>query len=88
MKKVILLLAVTLLLTGCADYVSFEQAAKINPVGFLHGLWHGMILPFAFIISLFDDTVSIYAIYNNGVWYNLGFLLGVSGILGGGAKAT
>jgi len=81
------MLAVTcialLALSGCADKASFTTAATMNPVGFWHGLWHGMILPFAWLVSLFDSDVAIYAIYNNGGWYNFGFVLGV-GALGGG----
>jgi hypothetical protein len=36
-----------LFLSGCADTVTFQQAATHAPVGFWHGLWHGLILPFA-----------------------------------------
>jgi hypothetical protein len=48
------------------------------PAGFLAGLWHGLILPITFIISLFDSDIRIYETNNNGGWYDLGFLLGVS----------
>jgi hypothetical protein len=75
MKKYIALV-VTLLLCSCADSVGFDQASSIDPVGFWYGLWHGMILPFAWIVSLFDPSVAIYAIYNNGGWYDFGFALG------------
>ena len=66
-------------LTGCADTVTFTQAGQVEPVGFWYGLWHGMILPFAWICSLFSDGISIYAIYNNGGWYDFGFFCGVGG---------
>lgn len=79
---------VVLLLSGCADHVTFDQAAQITQVGFWHGLWHGLILPFAFMVSLFDETVSVYAIYNNGAMYNLGFVIGACIIFGGSAKST
>jgi regulator of protease activity HflC (stomatin/prohibitin superfamily) len=39
-------------------------------------LWQGIILPIAFVISLFNHNVSIYEVYNNGIWYNFGFFLG------------
>ena len=74
-------------LSGCADTVSFQQAGNIEPVGFWYGLWHGLILPFAWFISLFSDSTSIYAIYNNGGWYDFGFFLGV-GFIGGGSSAA
>lgn len=75
-------------LTGCADHVAFAEAAGRESVGFWFGLWHGTILPFAWLISLFDRDVAIYAIYNNGGWYDFGYLLGAAGLLGGGAKAA
>lgn len=83
MKKLLILLAITMMLTGCADHITFEQAMKHDLVGFWFGLWHGLIFPFAFIISLFDPTVSVYAIYNNGSWYNFGYLIGLSSVFGG-----
>jgi hypothetical protein len=77
MKRTYLLLGLLLLLTGCADTVTFEQAASMEPVGFWHGLWHGLTVGFAFIGSLFSDNIAIYAIYNNGGWYDFGYFLGI-----------
>lgn len=68
-----------ILLAGCADSVTFEEASKVEPVGFWYGLWHGAILPIAWIISLFSEQTAVYAIYNNGGWYDFGFFLGVGG---------
>lgn len=76
-----------LVVTGCADNVSFEQASQITEVGFWYGLWHGLIMLFAFIGSLFSDSVTVYAIYNNGGWYNFGFLLGAASMIGLGRSA-
>ncbi len=78
----------TLLLTGCA--------AGMNPTvdvldadgesaGFWSGMWHGVISPVTFFISLFSDNVNIYEVYNSGIWFDFGFMFGVSIILGGGA---
>jgi hypothetical protein len=75
--KTVVLLAVTATLVGCADNITFTQAITTEPVGFWYGLWHGMIMPIAFIVSLFDNDVAMYAIYNNGGWYNFGYLLGI-----------
>jgi hypothetical protein len=55
-----------------------------NVAGFWQGLWHGIIAPFTFIVSLFSDTIHMYEVHNNGNWYNFGFLFGVTIILGGG----
>lgn len=30
------------------------------------GLWHGIIIPATFVISLFNDNVSIHDVHNNG----------------------
>jgi len=40
------------------------------------GLWHGLILPISFLISLFGRDIGIYQVTNNGSWYDFGFLLG------------
>ena len=53
------------------------KEANAIPAGFWGGLWHGVIAPFTFFVSLWDDTVSIYETNNSGRWYELGFLLGV-----------
>ncbi|MDA3937638.1 MAG: hypothetical protein PF636_12455, partial [Actinomycetota bacterium] len=52
--------------------------------GFWLGLWHGFIVLFTFLISLFRDNVTIYEVSNNGGWYNFGYLLGVMMFWGGG----
>ncbi len=44
-----------------------------------------IIAPFAFIVSLFSPHVNIYEVHNNGAWYNLGFIIGLIIILGGGS---
>jgi hypothetical protein len=76
-----------LALTGCADSVNHTVAATMEPVGFWYGLWHGMILPFAWLVSLFDSDVAIYATYNNGGWYDFGFVLGVGALTGGSSSS-
>ncbi len=55
--------------------------------GFWLGLWHGAILPVTFIISLFNDTVNVYEVHNNGNWYDFGFVFGAL-VLAGGGGAT
>lgn len=54
-----------------------------KPAGFWVGLWHGIICPITFIISLFNPDVGIYETHNNGGWYNFGFIIGVGGGSGG-----
>ncbi len=90
-KKLFLLIAALVLvslLCSCADAIQYQYSNEIQQVGFWYGIWHGLIAPISFIISLFDDSVAIYAIYNNGGWYNFGYLLGLSISLGGSGTAS
>jgi hypothetical protein len=56
--------------------------------GFLLGLWHGIIAPVTFIISLFTNNVNLYEVHNNGNWYDFGFVLGAGILFGGGSRAS
>ena len=76
-----------LLLAGCAAGTN-EQVGGTDPAGFWLGLWHGIILPVTFVISLFTDSVNIYEVDNNGNWYDFGFFLGVCVFSGGGGAAS
>lgn len=87
MKKLTILIMIVLL-AGCADSPTFNQAETMEQVGFWFGFWHGIILPFAWFISLFSDDTAIYAIYNNGGWYDFGFFLGLGGLTSGSSIAT
>jgi len=64
---------------------SNSQYKKPNarPAGFVGGLWHGMIAPLTFLISLFAAGVSIYETNTNGRWYEFGFMLGIGAYAGG-----
>lgn len=55
-----------------------------NVAGFWQGMWHGFTAPVSFIISMFNENVSIYEAHNNGGWYNFGYIIGLSMIFGGG----
>lgn len=75
------------LLAGCApgpNTAAGEAGADGEIAGFWNGLWHGIIAPVTFVISLFRDAVSMYEVHNNGGWYDFGFLFGMMMILGGG----
>lgn len=79
---------VAFLFTGCADVTLIEECTTVAPYGFWSGLWHGIVAPFAFIGSLFSDSIAMYAINNNGGWYDFGFVLGAGILLGGGGSAS
>jgi hypothetical protein len=93
MKRILivgLLVMVVAVLAACAagpnDMVNTGNAED-HVAGFWLGLWHGIIAPITFIISLFNHNVAMYEIHNNGGWYNFGFLLGLCAIWGGGGGA-
>jgi hypothetical protein len=58
------------------------------PAGFLGGLWHGLIAPVTFIISLFTPNVRIYETNNKGVIYDFGFIIGISASFGGSGSSV
>lgn len=64
------------------------QQPGSEPAGFWAGLWHGLIIVIVFIVSLFHSGVRIYEKNNRGLWYDFGFLIGVSIALGGGGHET
>ncbi|MDO8735744.1 MAG: hypothetical protein Q7K29_01495 [Thermoleophilia bacterium] len=79
----LLCLIMATLLSGCAQSNAVEGTVGSDGVaGFFPGLWQGLILPVSFIISLFDDSVGVYEIHNNGNWYNFGFVFGASIMFG------
>jgi hypothetical protein len=95
MHKFIILILLTvsvLFLVGCTaspnELTNVERVEGEVAAGFWQGLWHGFIAPFTFIVSLFNDNVGIYEVYNNGNWYNFGFLFGATIIFGGGGKGS
>ena len=75
-----------LLLTACAATQGADAVAPAAP-GFLYGLWHGFIFPVAWIVSLFVDSIAIYAVPNNGGWYDFGYFLGIV-VFGVGARKS
>lgn len=79
--------AVLLVLSACSAGPN-EAVGTGDDAGFWLGLWHGIITPVTFVISLFDDDVNIYEVQNNGNWYDSGFVLGLVLILGGGPGAA
>ena len=79
------LLALALVaLTACVPGPNVAATNGPEAAGFWLGLWQGLICPITFIVSLFNHGVSIYEVHNNGAWYNFGFLIGASMVLGGG----
>lgn len=81
---IILIIVIALFaLTSCADVTHVEQCVPQgeSTYGFWSGTWHGMIMVPSFIGSLIWDDVAVYAVNNNGGWYNFGFVGGFFMIL-------
>ena len=77
-------LSLLLLLAACARQVPEVVEHGAQTPGFWWGLWHGFVFPFAWIGSLFDRDIAVYAVPNSGGWYDFGFFLGIT-VLGGGS---
>jgi hypothetical protein len=95
MKQILAILAVAVLclsMLGCAPgtngMVGTPRDGGDKPAGFWFGVWHGVISPVTFVISLFSRGTQVYEVHNNGGWYDFGFGLGISIIMGGGAGGT
>ena len=89
MTLLVCLLCVTLVLAGCAPGANQFKGTPNSQdavAGFWLGIWHGFIALFVFFASLFKSNLNIYEVHNNGVWYNVGYLLGVACFFGGGGK--
>lgn len=63
------------LLAACARQA--PSAVEAGAPGLLFGVWHGFIFPVAWLLSLFMPDVAVYAVPNNGGWYDFGYFLGI-----------
>ena len=79
-------IALVPLLAACAATQDVTAIDASGP-GFLLGLWHGFIFPVAWLLSLFLDQVAVYAVPNDGGWYDFGYFLGIV-VFGVGARKT
>lgn len=77
-------LSFAVLLASCATQPPAEGS---DIPGFFMGLFHGFIILFSLIFSIFTD-VRIYAFPNTGFFYDLGFFIGASAFLGGGGAGA
>ena len=84
--QALLVAGLALVLSACAATQATDAVAPAAP-GFLLGLWHGFIFPVAWVVSLFTDRIAVYAVPNNGGWYDFGYFLGIV-VFGVGARKT
>lgn len=82
MNKISLLLLLSLFIFSCTKHVDVKECLPIEePSGFWGGTLDGIIMVPSFIGSLIWDDVAVYAINNNGAWYDFGFVGGFFTIL-------
>lgn len=85
-KNIIPLILASLILVGCT-FAGDNSALTEGSPGFLMGIWHGIIAPYTLIVRFFLE-IKMYAIPNNGLGYDIGFLLGIIGAIPLGWLAT
>jgi hypothetical protein len=84
-RAALLIVVAGLVLAACAAGPNdVATTGTQHLAGFWLGLWQGLISPITFLVSLFNDRVSIYEVHNNGGWYDFGFMVGVSTFFSGG----
>lgn len=59
-----------------------------KPMGFWQGFLHGIILPLTFIYKQYQPRVKLYETDNLERGYNLGFVLGIIGLIGALSSST
>jgi hypothetical protein len=85
----------TLALSGCAAHYTPDAIA--DPYGFFSGIWHGIIFPLALLANILSWLLSLAGISflasveiigrpNSGLWYYVGFALGLCADGGAGAN--
>ena len=80
-NKIIIFALVILTLVSCAEKVNIPINESLYVYGFWSGVLHGAIMWFSLMGSLIYDDVSIYAINNNGFWYDFGYCGGLGLII-------
>ena len=83
------MLVILFLVFACADTAMIDPclADEAYTAGFWSGLWHGIVTPVSFFGSLLDSDIAVYAVDNNGGWYDFGFVIGIGAFFGGGASS-
>ena len=86
MKRTYVLIALGVALVALAACAERPMGHAGDPA-FIRGLIDGLLAPISFVLSLFSDSIRMYAFPNIGRWYDFGFLLGLSA-WGGGAHTV
>lgn len=81
-SRIILSAGLGLVLLSLAACAERPMGSPGDPA-FVRGLIDGLLAPISFALSLFSDSIRMYAFPNVGRWYDFGFLIGL-GVWGGG----
>ncbi len=79
-KNIKFLLLLGFILFAIVSCAHQPEPNAYAPPGFFSGIWHGFIIIFSFIASIFSE-VRIYAFPNSGFWYDFGYLIGLFSLL-------
>lgn len=88
LKSLLPFILLLVLFSSCAEVSNIEDCVTEEPYGFFFGVWHGVIAPVSFVLSVFMEDVAMYAVNNTGGWYDFGFVLGAGILFGGGGNAS
>ncbi|MFT5772297.1 MAG: hypothetical protein ACI9UV_002289 [Algoriphagus sp.] len=88
LKSLLPFILLLLLFSSCAEVANIEDCVTDEPYGFFFGVWHGVLAPVSFVLSVFMEDVAMYAVNNTGGWYDFGFVLGAGILFGGGGNAS
>ena len=85
-SNAVVVVVLVLVLSGCAAH--FTPDAVADPYGLFSGIWHGIVFPFALFANILSWLLSLLGISflasieiigrpNTGLWYYVGFVLGL-----------
>ena len=86
LRSLMVMAAALVLVSACTATQTGSVVQAAAPCFWL-GVWHGFIFPVAFLVSLFSDQIAVYAVPNNGGWYDFGYFVGIV-FLGVGARSS
>ena len=86
-RKIVIATFLLIVITGCAHHFSPDAIAE--PYGIFSGIWHGLIFPLTLLVNIlswivsligisFLDDIQIIGRPNTGLWYYVGFVIGLS----------
>ena len=78
-KRLASILLLAFLIGWVLNRVAQQLERANHPAGFVRGLVQGALMPASMPNLLVGHDVVIYAVNNNGVFYKLGYTLGVNG---------